>query len=125
MLIIYLNIAKKEGTKSKYLTKLLIELGTFAKIPAGNMKKLYDNYSTVIKGDTKNIEENLLRLFNFSDYVIEEKGNKKSKKEGAKLQELLGKPKKTNVIKYVELEDVELEDVELEDVELEDMEYED
>ena len=117
--------AKKEGTKSKYLTKLLIELGTFAKIPAGNMKKLYDNYSTVIKGDTKNIEENLLRLFNFSDYVIEEKGNKKSKKEGAKLQELLGKPKKTNVIKDVELEDVELEDVELEDVELEDVEYED
>ena len=49
----------------------------------------------------------------------------KNSTEGAKLRELLGKPKKTNVIKDVELEDVELEDVELEDVELEDMEYED
>jgi hypothetical protein len=49
----------------------------------------------------------------------------KNSTEGAKLQELLGKPKKTNVIKDVELEDVELEDVELEDVELEDVEYED
>ena len=112
--------AKTEETKSKYLNKLLIELGTFAKLPAGNIKKLYDNYSKVIKGETKDIKEDILRLFNFSDYVIEEKGNKKSKKEGAKLQELLGKPKKTSVIKDAELEDVELEDVELEDVEFED-----
>jgi hypothetical protein len=117
--------AKTEETKSKYLNKLLIELGTFAKLPAGNIKKLYDNYSKVIKGETKDIKEDILRFFNFSDYVIEEKGNKKGKKKSTKLQELLGEPKKTTVIKDAELEDVELEDVELEDVELEDVELED
>jgi len=138
--------AKKEETKSKYLNKLLIELGTFAKIPAGNIKKLYDNYSKVIKGETKDIEENLLRFFNFSDYVIEEKGNKKGKKKSTKLQEILGEPKKTTVIgnkkgkkkstklqeilgepkKTTVIKDAELEEVgELKEVDLKEVTYED
>lgn len=124
------NKAGTEGTKGKYLTRLIIDLVSLSGLPASNMNKLHNNYSKVLSGDTKDMNEDILRLMNFSDYVIEEKGTdksnktfeelmgikKKKRKKKSEFDKLMGDPKKTTGLKKVDLKKGTLENKPLEKI---------
>ena len=46
-------------------------------IPYQNVKKMYDNFTTLNTGENRAMQKNLLRLMNYSEYVIEGQGKKK------------------------------------------------
>ena len=68
--VIRMNKAKKPETKNKYFKKLINSILEPAGVPARQLSKWYTNIEKVLKGET-DFGESVLRLFNFSDYVIE------------------------------------------------------
>ena len=49
-------------------------------LPLTTSTRWFKNFQKVLTGDIDNIQEGVLRMFNFSDYVIEGKGSKKKSK---------------------------------------------
>ena len=76
--VIRMNKAKKPETKDKYFKRLINSILEPAGVPARQLSKWYTNIEKVLKGET-DFGESVLRLFNFSDYVIE--GYKPEKKD--------------------------------------------
>jgi hypothetical protein len=69
--------AKKPETKEKHFNRLVAHSVELTGLPATSIQRMYDNLSKLADSD---LDEAILRLFNFSDYVIEEKANEKEKK---------------------------------------------
>jgi hypothetical protein len=69
--------AKKAETKDKHFNRLVMHSVELTGLPATSIQRMYDNLSKLADSD---LDEAILRLFNFSDYVIEEKANEKKKK---------------------------------------------
>jgi len=69
----------KANKKAYKAIESLIEAGTG--LPIKNTKRYYDNLEKVISGKTKNLEEDILRIAGYSDYIIgsKKKGKKKTK----------------------------------------------
>jgi len=68
-------IKKAEATQ-----KALFKMMDATAIPFSTSKRYYDNLEKVFNGETKNFNENILRLLNYSDYQIEGGSKKKVKK---------------------------------------------
>ena len=66
--------AKKDETKEKHLVKLINHTIELTGIPASSMYRMYNNLTELSNSDTG---EAILRLLNFSDYVVEEKASEK------------------------------------------------
>lgn len=64
--------AKKEETREKHLVKLINHTVELTGIPASSMYRMYNNLSELSNSDTG---EAILRLLNFSEYVVEEKAS--------------------------------------------------
>jgi hypothetical protein len=66
--------AKKDETKEKHLVKLINHTIELTGIPASSMYRMYNNLSELADSDDG---EAILRLLNFSEYVVEEKASEK------------------------------------------------
>lgn len=64
--------AKKEETREKHLVKLINHTVELTGVPASSMYRMYNNLSELSNSDTG---EAILRLLNFSEYVVEEKAS--------------------------------------------------
>ena len=53
-------------------------------LPITTTKRWTDNFDKVLKGDTKNVQEDILRILNYSDYQIGGTSKEKRKKAKAK-----------------------------------------
>jgi len=93
--LIQASKAKTEETKNKHLHKVYIELASLTGIPVANIKKLSENYYKVATGDVDSFEEGMLRLMNFSDYVID-KDKKQAEDEEKEFKKLMKELKKSN-----------------------------
>ena len=93
--LIQASKAKTEETKNKHLHKVYIELASLTGIPIANLKKLSENYYKVATGDVDSFEEGMLRLMNFSDYVID-KDKKQAEDEEREFKKLMKELKKSN-----------------------------
>lgn len=67
---------KRAEAQQKALFKLMDGTG----LPFSTSKRYFDNLEKVFNGETKNFNENILRLINYSDYQIEGGSKKKVKK---------------------------------------------
>ena len=81
------NNTKDPVKSAEYETRFWLELTTLSGIPAPQLKRLFENYSDVITGDTKNMGDMILKLFNFGDYVREGQKKKKSNPKPATMTE--------------------------------------
>lgn len=70
--------AKKPETQDKYFKKLILSIVETTGLPATQAMKWITNLKKVATADIKDFGEAMLRLFNFSDYVID--GEKKKAK---------------------------------------------
>ena len=93
--LIQASKAKTEETKNKHLHKVYIELASLTGIPVANIKKLSENYYKVATGDVDSFEEGMLRLMNFSDYVID-KDKKQAEEDQENFEDLMKELKKSN-----------------------------
>jgi hypothetical protein len=64
--------AKGDDTREKHLVKLVNHTVELTGIPASSMYRMYNNLSELSNSDTG---EAILRLLNFSEYVVEEKAS--------------------------------------------------
>jgi hypothetical protein len=76
---LYTDIGKiKDPIKrEEKVNKFMAEAISLTGIPAGQLLKMMKNFSTI--GDSKNLGEFILKLFNFSEYAQGKKGGKKSR----------------------------------------------
>ena len=73
-----MNQTKDEAKKDKYFRELVLSIVNSTGIPAGQAFKWAENLKKVATMDVDGVGEVMLRLFNYSDYVI--KGSKKNAK---------------------------------------------
>jgi hypothetical protein len=66
--------AKTDETREKHLIKLVNHTVELTGIPASSMYRMYNNLTELSNSDTG---EAILRLLNFSEYVVEEKASEK------------------------------------------------
>ena len=76
--------AKSKDTKEKYLKKLILESLTITGLPSYQIDKFIKNYSKVLTGDVDNFHELVLRLFNYSEYQIDNKKKKRRRKSSGR-----------------------------------------
>ena len=76
---LYADIGKiKDPIKrEEKVNKFMAEAISLTGIPAGQLRKMMKNFSTI--GDSKNLGEFILKVFNFSEYAQGKKGGKKSR----------------------------------------------
>ena len=93
--LIQASKAQTDETKNKHLHKVYIELASLTGIPVANLKKLSENYYKVVTGDVESFEEGMLRLMNFSEYVID-KDKKQAEEDQENFEDLMRELKKSN-----------------------------
>ncbi|UCD07403.1 MAG: hypothetical protein JSW41_00255 [Candidatus Aenigmatarchaeota archaeon] len=75
--------AKKDETKEKYFNRAMLNILEMGGVPANQVLKIKDNWSKLLNEDM-DFGEAVARVFNYSDYTIEGKPQKKEKKEKKK-----------------------------------------
>jgi hypothetical protein len=75
--------AKKDETKEKYFNRAMLNILEMGGVPANQVLKIKDNWSKLLNEDM-DFGEAVARVFNYSDYTIEGKPQKKEKKEEKK-----------------------------------------
>tara|TARA_R100001443_G_scaffold81385_2_gene88317 strand:- start:31 stop:4707 length:4677 start_codon:yes stop_codon:yes gene_type:complete len=72
------NNAKKQETRERNMEKFYVELVSTFGIPAGQIKKLFGNYSQLVQGDFKGAGDAMLLIMGFSNYMRDRADKKDS-----------------------------------------------
>jgi len=82
---------KDPDKRAEAMQSALFRMLEITGLPITTAKRWTDNFDKVLKGDTKNIQEDVLRIFNYSDYQIG--GTPAEKRKAAKAK----KPTQTEI----------------------------
>lgn len=73
---------KDPDKRAEAMQSALFRMLEITGLPITTAKRWTDNFDKVLKGDTRNVQEDILRIFNYSDYQIG--GTPSEKRKGAK-----------------------------------------
>ena len=89
---------KDPKKKAEYMTEFYSELATISSLPLPTLQKFVDNWGDLLRGDTKDTGEFILKLFNFSKYAQGERKSTKTKTKTKKKKI----PKKRSSVKLLQ-----------------------
>ena len=89
---------KDPKKKAEYMTEFYSELATISSLPLPTLQKFVDNWGDLLRGDTKDTGEFILKLFNFSKYAQGERKSTKTKTKTNKKRI----PKKRSSVKLLQ-----------------------
>jgi uncharacterized short protein YbdD (DUF466 family) len=75
---------KDPDKRAEAMQSALFRMLEITGLPITTTKRWTDNFDKVLKGDTKNVQEDILRILNYSDYQIGGTSKEKRKKAKAK-----------------------------------------
>ena len=89
---------KDPKKKAEYMNQFYAELATISSLPLPTLQKFVDNWGDLLRGDSKDMGQFLLKLFNFSQYA---QGVRKNKKTTAK-KKTRKKTQQVSSLKYLQ-----------------------